>query len=87
MHKYILSNEPPYTERYVRWCERTVSEIITHLLLDGIFFLETVEVSLYCAGDLVRYRGHYLQKNYVPLFTETSLRNGMGIKYFFIDIY
>ena len=29
---YVI--EPPYTERYVRWCERTVSELITHLLLD-----------------------------------------------------
>jgi len=26
--------EPPYAERHVRWRERTVSEIITHFLLD-----------------------------------------------------
>ena len=29
--------EPPYTERYVRWCERSEGEIIAFLLLD--FFL------------------------------------------------
>ena len=28
--------EPPYTERYVRWCERTGSQIMTTLLLDWI---------------------------------------------------
>ena len=28
------SNKPPYAERHVRWCERTVREIIPHLLLD-----------------------------------------------------
>lgn len=26
--------EPPYTERYIRWCERTMGEIITHFLRD-----------------------------------------------------
>ena len=26
--------EPPYTERYVRWCERSEGEIIAFLLLD-----------------------------------------------------
>ena len=30
----INSDEPPYTERYVRWCERTPGELITRLLLD-----------------------------------------------------
>jgi len=30
----IKTIEPPYTERYVRWCERTMGEIITHFLLD-----------------------------------------------------
>ena len=28
--------EPPYTERYVRWCERSEGEIIAFLLLDLI---------------------------------------------------
>ena len=28
--------EPPYTERYVRWCERSVGEIIAYLLLDSM---------------------------------------------------
>ena len=27
-------SEPPYTERYVRWCERSVVKLINHLLLD-----------------------------------------------------
>ena len=26
--------EPPYTERYVRWCEGTVDKLIIYLLLD-----------------------------------------------------
>ncbi len=26
--------KPPCTERYARWCERTVGEIIAYLLLD-----------------------------------------------------
>ncbi len=30
----LIFIEPPYTERYVRWCERTVGKIITYLLLD-----------------------------------------------------
>ena len=28
--------EPPYTERYVRWCEGTVDKLIIYLLLDSI---------------------------------------------------
>ena len=28
--------EPPCTERYARWCERSVGEIIAYLLLDSI---------------------------------------------------
>ncbi len=27
--------EPPCTERYARWCERSVGEIIAYLLLDS----------------------------------------------------
>jgi RNA-directed DNA polymerase len=30
----LMFNEPPYTERHVRWCERTVREIIPYFLLD-----------------------------------------------------
>ena len=30
----LILIEPPYTERYVRWCERSVGELITYLLLD-----------------------------------------------------
>jgi hypothetical protein len=29
-----MFNEPPYAERHVRWCERTVREIIPYFLLD-----------------------------------------------------
>ena len=32
--RFITLDEPPYTERYVRWRERTGGEIITCLLLD-----------------------------------------------------
>src|ERR1035437_371888 len=28
-----LSLEPPYAERHVQWCERTVRELIPHFLL------------------------------------------------------
>ena len=31
--------EPPYTERYVRWCERTVTQLMGDLLLDQRPFL------------------------------------------------
>jgi hypothetical protein len=31
----VKTREPPYTEPYVRWCERTVAEIISYLLLDA----------------------------------------------------
>lgn len=39
--------EPPCTERYARWCERSVGKLITYLLLDFlkekqlIFFMLT----------------------------------------------
>lgn len=36
--------EPPYTERYVRWCERTDRELIPIFLLDLPFMgLESLE--------------------------------------------
>jgi len=34
MQKQVKHKEPPCTERYARWCERTVGKIITYLLLD-----------------------------------------------------
>ena len=34
MRQCALVTEPPYTERYVRWCERTASQIMGGLLLD-----------------------------------------------------
>ena len=35
----LLIMEPPYAERHVRWCERTLGELILMLLLD------------YCSSD------------------------------------
>jgi len=32
--KSVTLCEPPYTERYVRWCEGTVDKLIIYLLLD-----------------------------------------------------
>lgn len=32
----LISNEPLYTERYVRWCERTLNKLKIHLLLDTL---------------------------------------------------
>jgi hypothetical protein len=42
-HSHHYSDKPPYAERHVRWCERTVGELIPHLLLDylDIFLLQT----------------------------------------------
>ena len=44
--------EPPYTEPYVRWCERSVRELISHLLLDlapksglNFSFFQTASIS------------------------------------------
>jgi len=31
---FVVLCEPPYTERYVRWCEGTVDKLIIYLLLD-----------------------------------------------------
>jgi len=31
---FVVLYEPPYTERYVRWCEGTVDKLIIYLLLD-----------------------------------------------------
>lgn len=41
--------EPPYTERYVRWCERSEGEIIAFLLLD-FFYKRSVAITiLWCS--------------------------------------
>ena len=32
--EHVKLIEPPCTERYARWCERSVGEIIAYLLLD-----------------------------------------------------
>ena len=29
--------EPPYTDPYVRWCERSTSQLMASLLLDWLF--------------------------------------------------
>ncbi|WP_280115793.1 hypothetical protein [Dolosigranulum pigrum] len=29
--------EPPYTDPYVRWCERSTSQLMASLLLDLLF--------------------------------------------------
>jgi len=34
----VLIKEPPCTERYARWCERTDREIIPIFLLDSAYF-------------------------------------------------
>jgi hypothetical protein len=31
---YPYAIEPPYTERYVRWCERSATQLMGSLLLD-----------------------------------------------------
>jgi hypothetical protein len=31
----MFTIEPPYTERYVRWCERSANQLMVSLLLDS----------------------------------------------------
>ena len=33
--RYTQTTEPPYTEPYVRWCERTTVQLMNGLLLDS----------------------------------------------------
>jgi hypothetical protein len=40
----MLFNEPPYTERYVRWCERSVDELIIYPLLDFLKDFGVVDI-------------------------------------------
>ena len=40
--------EPPCTERYARWCERSVGEIIAYLLLDCYPLTKYFEMSELC---------------------------------------
>ena len=37
----MKTKEPPYTERYVRWCGRTVNKIIIYLLPDSLIYVFT----------------------------------------------
>ena len=49
MRQCALVTEPPYTERYVRWCERTASQIMGGLLLDltlGFVLIQTRKTKL-----------------------------------------
>jgi hypothetical protein len=43
-----MFNELLYIERYVRWCERKVSELITHLPLD----LDCIETGFFSKNFL-----------------------------------
>ncbi|MBN2771692.1 MAG: hypothetical protein JXR90_13425, partial [Spirochaetes bacterium] len=45
------TKEPPCTERYARWCERTVGKIITYLLLDSVLIQFPVELAGYESHD------------------------------------
>ena len=58
----IKTIEPPYTERYVRWCERTMGEIITHFLLDCAKLDAPgfdAGYRLYYVGASERFKRHY----------------------------
>ena len=39
IHQSINSIEPPYAERYVRWCKRTATQLMSSLLLDFHYLL------------------------------------------------
>ena len=38
--------EPPYTDPYVRWCERSTSQLMASLLLD----LKLIDINVYAFG-------------------------------------
>jgi hypothetical protein len=38
--------EPPYTERYVRWCERSSSQLMTRVLLDLSIIFDALKFRL-----------------------------------------
>ena len=40
--------EPPCTERYARWCERTTAQIMSTLLLDYLTFPFSISSSGNC---------------------------------------
>ncbi|MFA6778545.1 MAG: hypothetical protein WCU80_02020, partial [Paludibacteraceae bacterium] len=44
--KFIVSKEPPYAERHVRWCERSHRELIPMLLLDYLPILQVAGLFL-----------------------------------------
>ncbi len=60
----LILIEPPYTERYVRWCERTVIKIINYLLLD-LCVNTPVPLSLVIGLSGVNFKGsvNLLQQN------------------------
>lgn len=44
-----MFNEPPYAERHVRWCERTVREVIPYFLLDYHLPAHATGATVLCA--------------------------------------
>ena len=52
--------EPPCTERYARWCERSVGEIIAYLLLDS-----EVPVSLFVPAEILCIKIHFYPVLYI----------------------
>jgi len=84
--------EPPYTERYVRWCGRSVGELITYLLPDSL--IEEIKCAEnYLAIQKIRYEDYFiytieLQKGLentkiIPLMILSFIEN--SIKYAFMD--
>ena len=45
--------EPPYTDPYVRWCERSTSQLMASLLLD---YGEILDVTSYRCKNLSKYQ-------------------------------
>ena len=77
--------EPPYTERYVRWCERLATQIMGSLLLDYNFYIRKF---LYCGSlffSLRTYPGRTASA-FPTILTLHSNRKRVKIKYHKSDI-
>ncbi len=75
MRQCALVTEPPYTERYVRWCERTASQIMGGLLLDltlGFVFVLALSSPAACAAGTV-WRGKHAPRRSTLLPTRRKI--------------
>ena len=63
---FVKLIEPPCTERYARWCERSVGEIIAYLLLDQT----KLHILINCCTNGALTCNHFTEEPF-DLFTHT----------------